>query len=325
MPPIVFVKRGHFKVSPFDRLPPDFEIRLKEILPQRPACIFEPRPYQSFRINTLKISVAEALSLLNRAKVDFQKVNFCPYAIIVGTSAARELLNSELVNDGLLYAQGLESILAVMVLDPRPHQRVLDLCAAPGSKTSQIAMLMQNKGFLKANEPIRQRRYRLKAVLQLTGAQARISSTDGRRLKEHEVLFDRVLVDAPCSCEGRFKNNEPKSFAYWSLRKIKEMSHKQKGLLLNASRLLGPGGILVYATCTFAPEENEEVVDWFLRKTEGRFELTPMHIDGIRTYPCLTQWHKRTYDIRIRDAARILPDERMEGFFIAKFTKSNYK
>jgi 16S rRNA (cytosine1407-C5)-methyltransferase len=308
-----------------DTLPPDFELRLKEILPQRPASIFEPRRYQSFRINTLKISIEEAHALLSNRKIDFQKVNFCPYAIIVEKSAAQELLRSDLVNDGLLYAQGLESLLPVIVLDPRPNQRVLDLCAAPGSKTSQIAMHMNNQGTLKANEPIRQRLYRLKAVLQLTGAQARVSSTDGRRLKEHEGLFDRILVDAPCSCEGSFIINKPKSFAYWSVRKIKEMSHKQKGLLLNASRLLGPGGILVYSTCTFAPEENEEVVDWFLRKTDGRFELAPIQIDGVGTYPCLTQWHKRAYDIRIRDAVRILPDERMEGFFIAKFINSYYK
>ena len=215
--------------------------------------------------------------------------------------------------------------MAVMALDPHPNQRILDLCAAPGSKTSQIAMLMQNKGYLKANEPIRQRLYRLKAVLQLTGAQAQISSTDGRRLKEHSGLYDRILVDAPCSCEGRFIINEPKSFAYWSVRKIKEMSHKQKGLLLNASRLLAPGGILVYATCTLAPEENEEVVDWFLRKSDARFELTPIHLEGVKTYPCLTEWQKRTYDSRIKAAARILPDERMEGFFIAKFINSHYK
>ena len=317
-----------------DCLPPDFELRLKEILPQRPASIFESRLYQSFRINTLKITVEEAFDLLASRKVDFQKVGFCPYAVIVAKPAAQELLRSDLVNDGFLYAQGLESLLPVIVLDPRPNERVLDLCAAPGSKTSQIAMHMNNQGFLKANEPIAKRLYRLRAVLQLTNAKAQISSIDGRRLgssgagrhlKEHEGLYDRILVDAPCSCEGRFIINEPKSLAYWSVRKIKEMSHKQKGLLLNASRLLSPGGTLVYATCTFAPEENEEVVDWFLRKTEGRFELAPIQIEGVTTYPCLTQWHERSYDPRIRDAARILPDERMEGFFIAKFKNSHYK
>ena len=120
-------------------------------------------------------------------KIDFQKVDFYPYAIIVEIKgdAQDDPLKSDLVNDGFLYAQGLESMLPVIVLDPRPNQRVLDLCAAPGSKTSQIAMHMNNQGILKANEPIRQRLYRLKSVLQLTGAKAQISSTDGRRLKEH--------------------------------------------------------------------------------------------------------------------------------------------
>ncbi len=323
-------------------LPPAFEARLKDILPERPSYLFEGRRYQCFRINTLKISIDEALTLLQHRKIDFQKVDFCPYAIMVEKPAAQEILNSDLVNDGLLYAQGLESILSVMVLDPRPGERVLDLCAAPGSKTSQIAMQMQNKGFLKANEPVGPRLYRLKAVLKLTGAQAQISSIDGRRLgssgagrrfangreghlQKQEDLFDRVLVDAPCSCEGRFIIHEPKSFAYWSLRKIKEMSHKQKGLLLNASRQVRPGGTLVYATCTYAPEENEEVVDWFLRKTEGLFSLAPVHIEGVATYPCLTHWQKQTYDSRLKDAMRLWPTETMEGFFIAKFINSNYK
>jgi len=308
-----------------NQLPPAFEERLKEILPQRPDCLFQPRQFQSFRINTLKISVEEAHRILVERKVDFKKVDFYPYAIVVEKSIAQELLKSELVSNGLLYAQGLESLLPVIVLDPRPNQRILDLCAAPGSKTSQIAMHMHNEGYLKANEPILQRLYRLKAVLQLTSAKAQISSVDGRRLQEHNALFDRILVDAPCSTEGRFIMDDPKSFGYWSVRKIKEMSHKQKGLLLNASRLLAPGGSLVYATCTFAPEENEEVVDWFLRKSDGHFELAPIQIEGIKTYPCLDHWQNRTYDSRIRQAARIMPDERMEGFFIAKFTNSHYK
>jgi len=315
-----------------DPLPPAFEERLKAILPaplnagpEWPGSLFAPKQFQSFRINTLKISVDEAHAMLVRRNISFQKVDFCPYAVLIEKSAAEELLKSEVTAQGLLYAQGLQSLLPVMVLDPHPGQRVLDLCAAPGSKTSQIAMLMQNEGFLKANEPIRERLYRLKAVLQLTGAKAQISSMDGRRLQEHNGPYDRILVDAPCSTEGRFIHNAPKSFAYWSVRKIKEMSHKQKGLLLNAGRLLKPGGILVYATCTFAPEENEEVVDWFLRKTEGRFEPASVNVEGVKTYPCLAGWQKRTYDPRLSLAARILPDERMEGFFIAKFINSHYK
>jgi len=306
-------------------LPADFEIRLKGILPQRPAAAFGPKQFQAFRINTLKISVDDALALLIERKIDFERVTFCPYAVIIAKTSAEELLRSDLVDNGLFYAQGLQSLLPVMILDPKPGQRVLDLCAAPGSKTSQIAMLMHNEGYLKANEPIRQRLYRLKSVLQLTGSKAQISSTDGRRLKEHAGLYDRILVDAPCSSEGRFVVNEPKSFAYWSVRKIKEMSHKQKGLLLNASRLLAPGGTLVYSTCTFAPEENEEVVDWFLRKADSSIDLMPVIMEGVATYPCLNQWHERDFDPRIKGAVRILPDERMEGFFIAKFVKSLYK
>ena len=160
-----------------DNLPPAFEVRLKEILPQQPEAIFKPRLCQCFRINTLKISIEEAHALLSNRNIDFQKVDFCPYVVIVEKSAAQEILTSDIASNGLLYAQGLESVLPVIILDPRPHQRVLDLCAAPGSKTSQMAMHMENKGVLKANEPIRQRRFPvgLKAVLQLMGAQARIS------------------------------------------------------------------------------------------------------------------------------------------------------
>jgi 16S rRNA (cytosine1407-C5)-methyltransferase len=154
---------------------------------------------------------------------------------------------------------------------------------------------MNNEGILVANEPIRGRFYKLKSVLQLTGAKATLSMVDGRRFRVKEGgLFDRVLVDAPCSAEGRFKEDEPKTYAYWSTRKIREMAHKQKGLLLNASRLVKTGGILLYSTCTFAEEENEEVVDWFAKKAQG--------------YKMLLQ-------------TRLEPDGRMEGFFIAKWQK----
>ncbi|MEI7998422.1 MAG: RsmB/NOP family class I SAM-dependent RNA methyltransferase [Candidatus Omnitrophota bacterium] len=269
--------------------------RLQDVLsPQGMEHFGKPSKYTHFRINTLKTTVPEIHSQLQSMGITFEVVDEYKTALRVSIEKARSVFDSPLVLQGLLYAQGLESMQPVIELDPKPGESVLDLCAAPGSKTSQIAAHMNNEGFLVANEPIRTRFYRLKSVLSLTGASAKLTMTDGRRYRVKDSLFDRVLIDAPCSAEGRFKEDDPKTYAYWSLRKVKEMAHKQKGLLLNASRLIKPGGVLVYSTCTFAPEENEEVVEWFARKSEGMQELFQR---------------------------RIIPDGRMEGFFIAKWHK----
>jgi 16S rRNA (cytosine1407-C5)-methyltransferase len=128
-------------------------------------------------------------------------------------------------------------------------------------------------------------------------------------------------VDAPCSSEGRFKVDDPDTVAYWSLRKVKEMSYKQKGILLSASRLVAPGGVLVYATCTFSPEENEEVVDWFLRKSEGLFDVEDAGVEGVPRLPCLTQWGKGVYHEDVMKCLRVKPDQTYIGFFVAKFRK----
>ena len=208
----------------------------------------------------------------------------------------------------MVYAQGLESMLAPIVLGPKPTWQVLDLCAAPGSKTTQIAALMKNQGIIYANEPVRDRFFRLKAVVELLGANVKLTSKDGRSFRG-DGAFDGILVDVPCSSEGRFCTDKPKSYAFWSVHKVHEMAHKQKGLLLNASRLLKKGGTLVYATCTFGKEENEDVVDWFLQKMEGQFKLQPIDLKGISIYPS-----------SLPLCVRVMPGELMEGFFLAKFS-----
>ncbi|MBI3601444.1 MAG: RsmB/NOP family class I SAM-dependent RNA methyltransferase [Candidatus Omnitrophica bacterium] len=269
--------------------------RLVKILPPQALDHFgQPALYTHFRVNTLKASIQDIHDKLKAIGVSFETVNWYAPALSVPVAYARGVLDSSLVAQGLLYPQGLESMQAVVTLDPQPGECVLDLCAAPGSKTTQIAAHTRNEGVLVANEPVRARFYRLKTVLNLTGARSTLTMVDGRRYRAHNGLFDRVLVDAPCSSEGRFKKDHPKTYAYWSLRKIKEMAHKQKGLLLSASRLMKPGGVLVYSTCTFAPEENEEVLEWFLRKVVG---------------------------FTLESQVRILPDSRLEGFFIAKLRK----
>jgi 16S rRNA (cytosine1407-C5)-methyltransferase len=100
------------------------------------------------------------------------------------------------------------------------------------------------------------------------------------------------------------------------------MVRKQRGLLLSAARLLKPGGVMVYSTCTFAPEENEGVVDWLLRKTGGTIHLEEIELDGIPTYPALTIWNGKSFDSQVGECLRVLPDGVMEGFFVAKFRRA---
>ena len=273
----------------------------------------------SVRVNTLKTTPHEIFTQLKARNITVRELPWSAEALILEGITREELGRMDLTNDGLLYRQNLSSMLPVLALAPQSGERVLDMCAAPGSKTTQMAALMRNEGEIIAVEAIRGRYYKLRSVVTQMGAtNVVLKLTDARRFRL-PAPFDRILVDAPCSSEGRFKMDDPETCAYWSPRKIKEMVRKQRGLLLQATRLLKPGGTLVYATCTFAPEENEGVVDWLLRKTGGRLSLEPVRFAGVPNYPALESWSERIFNNRVKSCFRVLPNREMEGFFIAKF------
>jgi len=277
----------------------------------------------SVRVNTLKADRDDIVSALTQKGIKVVPVSWYPDALILEGTTTRELGATEWVRTGQLYIQGISSMLPALVLDPRPKERILDMCAAPGSKASQISALTRNAGGLVCVENIRKRYYRLRSVLDLLGAtDVRVKLTDARHYHTRE-LFDRVLVDAPCSSEGRFKAGDVETFAYWSLRKIREMQRKQRGLLMHVARLLKKDGVLVYATCTFAPEENEEVVDWLVRKTAGAVTVVPVTLKDVATYPALQEWEGRTLDPQVRHCVRILPTRQGEGFFIARMIRKD--
>lgn len=303
-------------------LPTEFATRLSRIIP--PSAVsavlssFEqPKPL------TLRVVRPAQIDQGAWASSGFQSVSWYPSAWIAPCTRAMDLPCQPALDNGDVYIQALSSMVPVIVLDPQPGETILDLCAAPGSKTSQMVMHMQDRGVVIANEPIRSRYFRLRSVLDKLGCQCvKPVSVDGRRFQSQGLIFDRVLVDAPCSSEGRFKTYDKDSIGYWSLRKIREMRKKQRGLLWNACRLVKPGGVVVYATCTFAPEENEGVVDWVLRKTGGDMSVEKAEVKGIVSYPALREWEGKVYDPQVSACLRILPTEHMDGFFVTRLRRS---
>jgi 16S rRNA (cytosine1407-C5)-methyltransferase len=307
-------------------LPHEFLNRLRSIIPEqnlaRVIDTFSSPEQLAVRINTLKAEPHEVELLLQEQGVAWERFPAVPEARILSDVTEQRSGITALFSQGILYRQNISSMLPVEVLSPQPGERILDACAAPGGKTSHIAALMRNEGTVVAVEAIRGRYYKLKSVLSLMGAEnVSCFLMDARRFRARDELFDRILVDAPCTCEGGFKTFHPQTFAYWSKRKIREMVRKQRGILLSASRALKEGGALVYATCTFSPEENEGVVNWLLEKTKGAMNIEEVHLPGVETYPAVAIWEGKEFSPQVKRCLRILPDGKLEGFFLAKLKR----
>jgi 16S rRNA (cytosine1407-C5)-methyltransferase len=236
------------------------------------------------------------------------------------------LMTHPAVETGSAYPTNPSSIAAARVLTVRPEQEVLDLAAAPGGKTLQLAAAMGNRGRIAAVEAVKGRFHRMRANLTRCGVTiADFYMADGRTIgRKVPERFDRVLLDSPCSSESRIRLDEPVSFRHWSTRKTKEMVRKQRGLIRSAYLALKPGGELVYCTCAFSVEENELVLDYLLRREPGA-ELLELDLPaaGIaRSLPGLTAWQGKTLDARLSACRRILPDDLFDGFFVARIRKN---
>ena len=205
--------------------------------------------------------------------------------------------------------------LAVPALNPKPGQRILDLCAAPGNKTAQIAIAMQNKGTLIANERRHDRLKALRGNLERLGVfNTATILGDGAGIPLLAGPFDGVLADVPCTCEGTLRRN-PKVAGRATARARLKISRTQGHLLRRAIRLTRPGGVVVYATCTFAPEENEAVVQSVLGD-QGR--VVPFD-SPLPSAPGLSQYNGETFREDLRHARRFYPHlSNTGGFFIAR-------
>lgn len=307
--------------------PTDFVARLRDLIPPEhlQKCLesFWGQRWVSFRVNTLKVTAQELEKELEALGISFQRVPWLPEAYLAPPENRETLVNSHAFLEGRIYIQDLSSMLAVHVLDPQPGEEILDLAAAPGGKTCQIAARMKNQGRIAAVEVIPQRLYKLVANLERSGVTiVKTYLADGRTIgKKTPNRFDRVLLDAPCSSEARFDARDPASWKHWNLRKIAECARKQKGLLLSALEAVRPGGLVLYCTCSFAPEENEAVVDHVLQQAQGGVFVEPLKIPLPNAIPGLTKWQGREYHPSLELACRILPTHEMHGFFMCRLRK----
>lgn len=313
--------------KPWEVLPQAFLERASRIIPPQELdsvlmsfCTKKPT---TFRANTIKISVEKLKEELTKQGFSFDEVPYIKNAFLLRGRPQKELTETDLYKDGYIYLQNLSSMLPPIIMDPKKDEKILDIAAAPGSKTTQIAAIMQNTGQIIANDSSRIRLYKLEANLKIQGVtNAQISYAPGQTIwKKYPEYFDKALVDVPCSLEGTFNTNRPKSYESWSPRKVKMLVQLQRFLLRSAVSAVKPGGVIVYSTCTLAPEENEGVIDWILKKEKNSLKAEKISLPIKNITPALEQWKNKTYDPQIKNTLRVLPSEIMEGFFVAKLRK----
>lgn len=311
-------------------LPEKFVKRLELLYPDKPLAdilkLFENKPDVSFRVNTLKETAENVQKRLEKNGFAIGQVDWYKDAFVLKNKSTRDLTESDVYTEGSIYIQSLSSMIPALALDPQPDEKVLDIAAAPGSKTTQMADLMSNKGSIIANDLSRKRIYRLKDNLEQYGVtNTKFENHAGETFwKRYPEVFQKTLVDVPCSMEGRIQSNDPKSYEDWSPKKIKQLALLQKYLLRSAISSTDVGGTIVYSTCTLSPEENEEVIEWVIKRVNkdnpGAVSLEKIAIPGLNVEPGLRFWNgqKLVYG---QHTSRVTPSKDMEGFYIAKIIK----
>jgi NOL1/NOP2/sun family putative RNA methylase len=288
--------------------------------------ILKSQPPRSIRVNTLKISPQE---LKTRLEKKSWKINQPwpkhPEVMIVETELEPGELGRALEHLlGYYYIQELASMLPVLALEPKTQEIILDLCSAPGSKTTQVSAAIQNTGTIIANEVSLGRIKILASNLERCGcSNTIITKKEGaalcKRFKKAGFEIDKILIDAPCSGEGTLRSS-PKTYAMWNIKTIKNLVKIQKNLITNALEILKPKGTIIYSTCTHAPEENEGVISEILNENKN-ICLENIKLP-IKSRPGIPSWQDKTYNHQVKKCTRIYPqDNNTEGFFITKIKK----
>lgn len=238
----------------------------------------------------------------------------------------------DLYTDGKIYAQNHSSQIPAQILNPQPHELILDMCASPGSKTSQLAALTHNQAEITALEPDKVRFARLQHNMALLGTTVTCHNYHAERyvnkhLGEGLPLFDRILADVPCSGDGTFCVHDRAGFSHWDANELIKRQKQQLKILKAGLSVLKPGGQLVYSTCSVSPEENEAVIEELLNDSAISSNLSLVDLKP-KIHPTLYEkplasWQGQIFRPEISRCCRILPSYKNEGFFVCLIQKSD--
>ena len=274
---------------------------------------------RSIRINTVLGSIKEIKASIEAKGWKLESIPWCKEGFFISHAERRDVGNLLEHHLGKIYVQEAASMIPPLVLDPQPEEMVLDMCASPGSKTTQMGAMMHSKGILVANDFKGARLQSLGINVQKSGlTNIVITLMHGKRFFGFQ--FDKILVDAPCSGMGAIRKSL-KTIHIWNPLMISKLARMQKELLENAFQNLKPGGVVVYSTCSVEPEENEGVVDFLVKKFRNA-TVEKVKLKGLKTSPTIVGFNGVVYDPQVQHCLRIWPqDNDTEGFFVAKIGK----
>ena len=280
---------------------------------------FDEKPVTALRVNTLKIPVDEWMKI---SSFDMCPISWTDKGFIVNDSDKSVLSKHPYYYAGLYFIQEPSAMIPASILPVEDGDRVLDLCAAPGGKSTELAAKLNGTGLLVANDISVSRTMALAKNLQMTGARnVVVTAETPDRLSEHfEGFFDKVIIDAPCSGEGMFRR-EPRMVKDWLVNGPEYYADIQKSILDKAYSMLKPGGMMVYSTCTFSIVEDEAVMQWFIDKYSDMSICRPEHKEGF-SYgrPDMVE----NGDSSLENCIRIFPHKaKGEGHFAALLRKAS--
>lgn len=265
----------------------------------------------TLRINTIKSNIEEIKQKLDVKKIEYEEVKWSKEAIIIKNEDEKAIQEMDIYTNGEIYMQSLSSMLPPIILEPKEDTDILDMAAAPGGKTTQIAALTNNKAHITACEKNKIRAERLKYNIDKQGASCVFIMQKDARFIDDFFSFDQILLDAPCSGSGTLDFNDNNIEKYFSKQLIDRSSSVQKTLLSKAIKLLKPGHEMVYSTCSILSCENEDIVAHSIKNEN--VEIVPIHFEGMEELPLLPT--------KIHGTLCVCPTDLYEGFFVAKIRK----